>query len=537
MPDIYSLAIGVAVWLGPESDDSVLAMKALGTVGSKIEVNWTFKTMVSASKDNIDLESAQSSENLRLGHKTWSSIHDLLNRPWFKRLWIWQEVSLAKNPINLVCGRESVLWADFGSAIFYPRFRGVHNISNLPQLLDQAYRICKQGTRSYLSSIVKILEETKNSECSDERDRIYAVLNIVRKIEGSAIEPDYSKPVQKVFQEFVLRDLKVNGRLHFLAYCHLRERVAKKPTWVPDWSIPTETKMIDFSGASRNTRARAYYAGNGVLVAVGVLQTTARTVEELFPKSQSSNNAQLAQVIRNLVRAKSNFESSEKIHRSVDAICRTLCADEFCERCLPINDNGPNFQEAKDYVHSVSKDSSENPMRLPQPPAKYFNEVWEATRGRSFLTTEDGLTGLVPKATRLGDQICALLGCQSLLILRPNEADYHSVVGECYLDGFIKGEAFLGPLPSNWKYLRRWFPELKRIYRTFLNRDTGETTPNDPGLGPLPAGWRIRSHKKEAAYNRYVNDATGEDTYRFDPMMEPEALRERGVNLQEFRLI
>lgn len=36
--------------------------------------------------------------------------------------------------------------------------------------------------------------------------------------------------------------------------------------------------------------------------------------------------------------------------------------------------------------------------------------------------------------------------------------------------------------------------------------------------------------------NKYANDRTGELTF-FDPLMTPEALRARGINIRDFRLL
>ncbi|CAL8574396.1 hypothetical protein XPA_000356 [Xanthoria parietina] len=40
MPDIYSLAQGVIVWLGPEKDDSNVAMEVLNDIGQDVTVDW-----------------------------------------------------------------------------------------------------------------------------------------------------------------------------------------------------------------------------------------------------------------------------------------------------------------------------------------------------------------------------------------------------------------------------------------------------------------------------------------------------------------
>lgn len=130
-----------------------------------------------------------------------------------------------------------------------------------------------------------------------------------------------------------------------------------------------------------------------------------------------------------------------------------------------------------------------------------------------------------------------VLGSQSLLVLRPNAGRTYRVVGECYIDGFMESEALLGALASNWRCISRHFPDLGGYNQSFINMETGDVQVEDPRLGPLPAGWRVLDHDKKHAYNLYSNEEIGVFETMVDPRSSPEALKARGVNLQEFRLV
>ena len=166
----------------------------------------------------------------------------------------------------------------------------------------------------------------------------------------------------------------------------------------------------------------------------------------------------------------------------------------------------------------------------------YLSRIAFQTRGRSSFTTVDGYIGLAPTATKPNDEVCILLGCQTPLVLRPCGDGSHKVVGECYIDGFMDGAAFLGPLPSKWQLVLRYLEQFSSNYGAFLDHQTGEFQIEDPRIGPLPAGWYISDHKMKDAFNLYANVETGEET-RFDPRMTPEALAARGVEMREFRLV
>jgi len=48
---------------------------------------------------------------------TWQAIHNLLARPWFERLWVWQEIVLADERAMVQCGYDEVAWVVFRRAV------------------------------------------------------------------------------------------------------------------------------------------------------------------------------------------------------------------------------------------------------------------------------------------------------------------------------------------------------------------------------------------------------------------------------------
>lgn len=207
------------------------------------------------------------------------------------------------------------------------------------------------------------------------------------------------------------------------------------------------------------------------------------------------------------------------------------CCNHFAEEYLPLAPQLPNFQESKEYVRNLIDPRESIERRA------YIDEVIGMAEGRAFFQTRDGYIGFGPNPIKPGDQACVIFGCQSLLILRPNDANNYRVVGECYVDGFMDGEALLGALPSNWQRVYRHFPDLGQSYDGLMNTQTGYFQIEDPRLGPLPTGWRIADHREKHAYNKFSNEQIGVLDTSYDPRLSPEALKARGVNLQEIRLV
>lgn len=60
---------------------------------------------------------------------------------------------------------------------------------------------------------------------------------------------------------------------------------------------------------------------------------------------------------------------------------------------------------------------------------------------RRFFITHDGSMGLAPTRSRKDDIVCVLYGCSVSIALREEEKGRFSFIGECFLHGFMDGEA------------------------------------------------------------------------------------------------
>jgi hypothetical protein len=44
-----------------------------------------------------------------------------------------------------------------------------------------------------------------------------------------------------------------------------------------------------------------------------------------------------------------------------------------------------------------------------------------------------------PLETQLGDELCYILGCSNVIVLRRHQDDYYQLIGEGYLEGYNLG--------------------------------------------------------------------------------------------------
>jgi hypothetical protein len=118
------------------------------------------------------------------------AICSLCERPYWKRLWVFQELRHAKG-IRLLCGEDSLSWDDFRNV-----WRVIVDIAatseDASERLRQslATRMMILRTKPMDFSLWNLLKETRNLECADRRDRVYALLSVAT--EGhEGMEADY----------------------------------------------------------------------------------------------------------------------------------------------------------------------------------------------------------------------------------------------------------------------------------------------------------------------------------------------------------
>jgi len=134
--------------------------------------------------------------------------------------------------------------------------------------------------------------------------------------------------------------------------------------------------------------------------------------------------------------------------------------------------------------------------------------------------------------------VAILLGCSIPLILRPAPGQLYQVVGECFVYGLNDANRLLGPLSSPWTVNSVQGEGGRSVFR-FYNTVTEESTAEDPRLEPLTDWTRVDKEVDgdDPIHCDFFKHRTTNECVNYDPRLEPELLRERGVALTEFSLI
>jgi hypothetical protein len=297
---IYSRATRVVVYLGELADDSDTAMDWIRNIDKPDD----FET------------SPHYSDKPKYIRPDTTMIQKLLDRRWFTRVWVLQEIRFARDAI-VVCGDKEVSWESFKAFRYWNR--NAKWVKRLPYVvqwsvikIDISYSR-KLFLSPYPRRLLKKLDQTRNIEATDPRDKVFAILPLLdweeyrfnsaklkqiedarrkkdaaevdgdggdsresdksdddgeaigndcdedgrRNQDSIIIQKDYNMPTAQIFTNLAQNLIDILG-LEVLRKVITPTVVAGMPSWVPDWSA---NLAYPFIGRSR--RAERGYSSRG----------------------------------------------------------------------------------------------------------------------------------------------------------------------------------------------------------------------------------------------------------------------------------
>jgi hypothetical protein len=244
MSAIYQQAERVVAYLGDESDDSDLGMDFV--LEDAAVICRTDRPSVGLSAD------VTSSSQQR-------AIDRILERPYFERIWILQEIVFAKE-VLIVLGNKTVDWKAFSTTVYYvnknkqihlgPKYHGKPPKSVFYR--DESTKLSNRqlSNTDKPNSLLAFLKDTRRFKSTDPRDKVYALLNMT--LEKDDFLPDYSVSERNTFisltKSFITRDKNLD------VLCHVQG--TRSPTTSP---LGCPTGAIRASQTFLGMRRRCLY--------------------------------------------------------------------------------------------------------------------------------------------------------------------------------------------------------------------------------------------------------------------------------------
>lgn len=349
MRNIYASASRVNISLYPNFDsEAQTALNALERFSQGLLYDW------SSRQPTLSRQSGGITKHIDFG-PDWRCIEGLLNRPWFERLWIWQEVFSAKSA-SIIRRGTFTPWESFCIAtagLNSLKWRGEEYLESASRLRDRVTRIFRlvETTRfKEESTLTDLLYRTDYCFYSDDKDRIFALSGMVPMNLSTKFLPDYSKTTSEVYQTTFVLAVEHERDLNLLRMCDTSLASSpSSPTWVPNFSHRSTTVRLPASHASGDSTPEIKLNPDRTLAVVG------RSVAEItcIISAQEMRQERILEIIALSLNGEYGAESWKSDYVGdgsiIDAFCRISNFNRFAER-YHIDRRLPTFEQVKSIM-------------------------------------------------------------------------------------------------------------------------------------------------------------------------------------------
>ncbi|KAF7898615.1 hypothetical protein EAF00_005061 [Botryotinia globosa] len=237
MADVYKKAKMGVSWLGEKSDDSSLAFRMIQRWASFLTDPQSEGCPCAFLEDKLQDEIFMP--------RSVTALKNMLQRPYWKRVWIQQEVALP--PI------VTIVVGDFGRTMLHflqydeQECWRSSDLDLMPTVVETVpliqldfYRMSESVDyeRDETPNLLHYLYLSIILESTDPRDRIYALLGLPHfEKYQSVFRPSYTKSTSQVFSEAARIMIEEEKSLVPIAVaCRLYCTDISLPSWVPDWA-------------------------------------------------------------------------------------------------------------------------------------------------------------------------------------------------------------------------------------------------------------------------------------------------------------
>ncbi|CAI6039785.1 unnamed protein product [Clonostachys chloroleuca] len=355
-------------------------------------------------------------------------------------------------------------------------FRPVYVTSHLitAMYMVQIYR--------HHATLVDGIMTTKFFDCTDPRDHVFSLLGLGAG--GPTILPDYEASVSEVFRRFSISMMIEGNSLKLLSLAPDRavfqtpevQRLEDLPTWVPDLRLMRADVMASFT-----VRPQGFFAGGrgkpvlsvsdderllhcqGLLLdsfqkfATSLVEMLLEDIPELRKSWETASDPSPERRERRFIRwLKSAYQTAFGHDGPYDldfvpepglanSFSRTMsCGTDFLRNRLSPEQVTTiwNFIQWKVGSDANRDEATERDSTIK---LNYSTTTRDSllllTLSSKFCVTESGRFGQVPLDSKLGDRICVLTGGEVPFVVRPTGRGTYTLLGECYVDGIMDGEA------------------------------------------------------------------------------------------------
>lgn len=372
-----------------------------------------------------------------------SAVVSAKNSAWCSRGWIIQGFLLSR-AFEFLWGGRAISEMDFytlrcACSLDLASTHGLRGSANLVMLHFTRGELAKNQDLECSHLLYVISGLSGYFATTIEHDGLFAYLGLW---ESPSFLPSYNKPLKNVFIKFAHSLAKDTGSLDFLPirkFCRSnRPGLASLPSWVPIWSearLSLPTDMIfpsNLEGTETPWNAAAGLCHeSSVRGASDSLSVKGRVIDHISFTSQ-------------FVMSWKHFPDHRGLYSELEKLTREIATwreaqswkmVDTLELLLRLSKRSEDYERSAGQTLNDLEEGRASALRI-------VSETMGKLSERKFMMARGDRLGLVASYCMEGHSIAIIHGCRVPLILSENVEDgMYEVMGDCYLEGVMFGEA------------------------------------------------------------------------------------------------
>jgi hypothetical protein len=393
----------------------------------------------------------------------------IFENPWFRRVWVIQEISLAQDAL-VICEGWELSWKSLSGA-----YEWVGKSTSWKHLAGNTRLSLLESSRANAmrEDLCTLLLRHRGTLASDPRDHVFALVGLAQ--DGDQLTVDYELSASDIFVETAKHILVKQKNLRFLAAAGMSQRTNPKlPSWVPDMRTKPLQKPLPYSLLQSAPEFGATCFRNHLSLRcckVGRVTMTGDSAPEL---PQDISRPAIVGITLHSTFFK--WRRSMKAYSAEFYAVGCVRQKEFVWPCLPESKHQAQYTDEYSSCFELQLWFNFLASLLPVPHS--FSLFWEAVHvaywllllsmiiyywikgkyymritfddvcfGRRLIGTDNRHVGLAPSDTEVGDEIFLLQDTSMLIVVRDYNSKY-MLVGEGYLCNYMTQKA---DIHRNWQ--------------------------------------------------------------------------------------
>jgi hypothetical protein len=373
------------------------------------------------------------------------SVANFISLPYFDRVWVLQEVGLARL-VTAIIGSHSIHWT--GTTIS----KILALCSTMSLKPPSVLRWTPASRPEEENDLLAVLSKGRNCSATDPKDKVYALLGLTHLRFSNDLPIDYSLSHIEVFTRIAIYLIE-RGQLDVLKHTTAQSQSLEQalaPSWVPLWHVKDVREVLpsQFSEDDMNTFSSSWYMASDISTQHTSHSTTTEYLDKMAKEVDHEGSRGFHHAIcqrfllphelklglpsytTHLPYLKIRAHVLNKIFKKLPPTSKHMQTilprgqlsafkgTNFCSSCSESNVAALGLKHEESQVDRNAR-------------AAFRKAVSHCGVGKTVFTTEHSI-GFTRAAFKVGDTICVLDGVDVPIILR--QAQNHFIlVGECYL--------------------------------------------------------------------------------------------------------